>query len=59
MNVTNTAIGDLFQAVAARSRAFRESVGERPHRPAASYAEMCAVFDEPTPEEGRDGLRLL
>lgn len=32
--------------------AFRESIGERPQRPTAGYAEMLAAFDEPTPENG-------
>jgi glutamate/tyrosine decarboxylase-like PLP-dependent enzyme len=42
----------LLQSVVARTTGYRGSVGERLQRPAASYKDLQAAFDRPTPEHG-------
>ena len=38
---------------------FRRTLGDRPQRPAKSFAEMREFFLEPLPEEGMDGPSVI
>ena len=49
----------LLQSVVARSIGFRTSLPERPQRPRASYEDVRAAFDRPTPEHGTAPIAVI
>jgi len=59
MVAMDDALTGLLNDAAARAVAFRRALPERPHTPQASYAEMLARFDAPTPEQGVPGPEII
>lgn len=45
-------LGSLLRQIADYAAAYRADVPSRPHRPDATFAEMLARYDAPTPEAG-------
>src|SRR6266436_5879199 len=56
---TEETLDELFERTVAYALAFRRALPERLQRPEASYQEMQEVFDEPTPETGSPGARVI
>jgi glutamate/tyrosine decarboxylase-like PLP-dependent enzyme len=55
----NDDLGVLLTRIAAYAAAYRAGVGDRPHRPIASYEEMQARLSAPTPEAGAPMARVV
>ncbi|WP_269931202.1 pyridoxal phosphate-dependent decarboxylase family protein [Aminobacter sp. HY435] len=52
-------IGRLLQQAAARAIRYRDELPSRPQRPVHDYAGSLAAFDEPLPERGFSGERVI
>jgi glutamate/tyrosine decarboxylase-like PLP-dependent enzyme len=49
----------LFERAIEHACRFRDSIGERPPRPAIAAADLEALFEAPTPEIGTDPLQVI
>ena len=49
----------MLRHAAEVAMSFRRTLGERPQRPAKSFADMRQVFAEALPEQGRDGFSVI